>query len=268
MGEGFSNPALGGGGALLRNSGHSIPYTPGVVGWTINQNGFAEFNNVVLRGSLLAKNGNSEVEITNTPGPLIRFNPEITTFSDGTIRAGQATNNRGQLELTSPANLTGPMSPSKLLLLGQDPVSGSQSRVQVDSQTQLGDILVSGTWTALFPFYNAGYSDLSAAAGFGFFVEYQKLCEGLIVLRGTMHKGTGAGGAGANGFAAGDIPMTLPVGLRPPQQMQYAGGCQARAANFGTYRMQISAAGNISFQTSAAHDPGWVSVDGLRIPLL
>jgi hypothetical protein len=50
--SGFPNPVLGGGGGLLRNSGHSLPYTPGVTGWSINQDGSAEFNDVTIRGDL------------------------------------------------------------------------------------------------------------------------------------------------------------------------------------------------------------------------
>lgn len=49
---GFSNPVVGGGGALIRNSAHSPDFAAGVDGWSVNQDGSAEFNNVTVRGSI------------------------------------------------------------------------------------------------------------------------------------------------------------------------------------------------------------------------
>lgn len=42
--SGFSNPVAAGGGALIRDRVHSPNYAPGTTGWTINQDGTAEFN--------------------------------------------------------------------------------------------------------------------------------------------------------------------------------------------------------------------------------
>lgn len=50
--SGFNNPVLGGGGALVRDSAHSPDYQPGIEGWTVNQDGSAEFNDVTIRGDL------------------------------------------------------------------------------------------------------------------------------------------------------------------------------------------------------------------------
>lgn len=47
---GFLNPIIGDGGALVRPAIKSPAYTPGSAGWTINQDGSAEFNDLVLRG--------------------------------------------------------------------------------------------------------------------------------------------------------------------------------------------------------------------------
>lgn len=53
MSGGFSSPALGGGGALIRPSAHSPNYIAGSSGWTINKDGSAEFNNLTLRGQFI-----------------------------------------------------------------------------------------------------------------------------------------------------------------------------------------------------------------------
>lgn len=46
----FSNPITGGQGALVRPAIKSPNYVTGVSGWSINKNGSAEFNNIVIRG--------------------------------------------------------------------------------------------------------------------------------------------------------------------------------------------------------------------------
>lgn len=52
----FSNPITGGQGALVRPAIKSPNYVPGVTGWTINRDGSAEFNDVVIRGELESVN--------------------------------------------------------------------------------------------------------------------------------------------------------------------------------------------------------------------
>lgn len=51
----FSNPIVGGT-TLIRPAIHSPDYVPGVSGWSINKDGTAEFNNVVIRGDLESDN--------------------------------------------------------------------------------------------------------------------------------------------------------------------------------------------------------------------
>lgn len=46
----FSNPVTGGQGALVRPAIKSPDYAPGVSGWSINRDGSAEFNGLVVRG--------------------------------------------------------------------------------------------------------------------------------------------------------------------------------------------------------------------------
>jgi hypothetical protein len=50
MGSPFGNTILGGAGTLIRKMIRSPNYVTGVSGWTINKDGSAEFNNVVIRG--------------------------------------------------------------------------------------------------------------------------------------------------------------------------------------------------------------------------
>lgn len=49
---GFANPVAAAGGALVIDSIHSPNYNPGVDGWSIDQDGSAEFNNVTIRGNI------------------------------------------------------------------------------------------------------------------------------------------------------------------------------------------------------------------------
>lgn len=49
--SGFENPITGGQGALLRSAIKSPDYSPGVMGWSINKDGTAEFNDLTIRGT-------------------------------------------------------------------------------------------------------------------------------------------------------------------------------------------------------------------------
>lgn len=48
---GFANPIIGGAGALVYPSIHSPNFVHEVSGWTINKDGSAEFDNLVIRGT-------------------------------------------------------------------------------------------------------------------------------------------------------------------------------------------------------------------------
>lgn len=56
MSGGFSNPLVGGGGALVYPSIHSPGFVHAVTGWTINKDGSAEFNNLTIRGTFFGTN--------------------------------------------------------------------------------------------------------------------------------------------------------------------------------------------------------------------
>lgn len=79
----FSNPITGGQGALIRPAIKSPNYVPNVSGWSINRDGSAEFNNVVVRGNITAG--------TITAGSIGSSNIINSTFVDGTIERTEIT---------------------------------------------------------------------------------------------------------------------------------------------------------------------------------
>lgn len=85
---GFSNYLVTKLGALVRQSIHSPDYAAGLVGWTINKDGSAEFNNGTFRGTVTA---------ATIIGSLIEnsaANPKTAIAADGSIKI---TNAAGQV---------------------------------------------------------------------------------------------------------------------------------------------------------------------------
>lgn len=83
----WSNPIVGGGNTLIRQSIHSPDYVAGVSGWSINKDGSAEFNDVVVRGELDVVGPNSSYATIDatTPSDPARW------FYGGTSMALQPT---------------------------------------------------------------------------------------------------------------------------------------------------------------------------------
>lgn len=247
---------------------HSYGYVAGVTGWRIAKAGEAEFLSVTVRGNLIVQQGNSRIRVEPSGAIThITINPDITIFSDGEILGIKDSPTLAHMLLSSPYKSGGADYSSAIGLFSSD--GGANSKIDVTSNDfnyNGNDVHSAGPWVSIATagYFNAGFSDFTAAAGSGYACAYRFLSPNDVELRGTMHKGTGAGGVGANGFAGGDIPITFPgaLNLRPAGQIQYSGGCQSRAGNMGNYRAQLSAAGNLSFQTDVAHDPGWISIDG------
>ncbi len=75
----FGNPIVGGTDALIRNAIHSRNYVPGLSGWSINKDGFAEFNNVAINGG--------ELIINDANGDTIASvnNQGVASFQDLTV---------------------------------------------------------------------------------------------------------------------------------------------------------------------------------------
>lgn len=188
MTEGFSNPILGGAGALIRSQMQSPNYSPGSAGWIIKRDGSAEFNNVTVRGqvvitsvgqSLLVYNGtpaagNLLVSISPTTGtdqfgnaiyngitiqkqPAAYGDNGIITFEDdtGTIVAViNVSNNVGSLFYREPV-----FSSSKRLILatnGQDVVINNANLSfisggrQITAGTIIADTALNVTGTSKF----------------------------------------------------------------------------------------------------------------------
>lgn len=256
----FKNPILGANGTLIRNSMQSENYVSGVSGWQITRDGDAEFNSVIVRGRMLAKSGNAEVEVTpGVPGvgnPGIRFNPDVTNYVDGSIYTQSTGVDMGRMEIHAPRPAAA--GGATLVLYSGDLATGEPSRVELVAERQFGDAMVSGTWVSLAQYYNAGYSDDPA----GYPAAFRYVNKDTLQLRGRVRKGTGAGGAGANGFANGDTPLTLPVGFRPLLTINWTAACQSMPTNFGTARLQLNTAGALQFATGVAHAPGWFDMTG------
>jgi hypothetical protein len=85
----FSNPILGGT-ALVRPAINSPDYVAGTSGWTINQDGSAEFNDVTVRGELdvVDANPTQEVIVARLTGDI---GPRIEILADGSIRWANGT---------------------------------------------------------------------------------------------------------------------------------------------------------------------------------
>lgn len=64
----FSNPITGGQGALVRPAIKSPNYVMGQIGWSINRDGSAEFNDVVVRGTVIAADFQSSNYVAGVSG--------------------------------------------------------------------------------------------------------------------------------------------------------------------------------------------------------
>jgi hypothetical protein len=76
---GFQSSILAGV-VLVRSSIRSPNYVAGVSGWTINQDGSVEFNNAVIRGSVIAGNGAVRLDAggVKVDGTLLQFDINFT----------------------------------------------------------------------------------------------------------------------------------------------------------------------------------------------
>lgn len=131
----FTNPLVAGN-TLIRESIQSPNYVAGVSGWTINKDGSAEFNNVVIRGTVsVTGSNNSQVVISTVSQPpesvaVIDLYPgDYTDGATPTPGAGQisaasiasvlTSTHYGQLNVESPGNAY-----SSSLVLTSDTLEG------------------------------------------------------------------------------------------------------------------------------------------------
>lgn len=162
MSDGFNNPVVGGGGALVYPSIHSPNYETGVQGWSINKSGSAEFSGLTLRGTfygtdfILTASGFflysgppalGNLIASNVPGVSTVIDPEgntaqpgIATYSSNGLIAQLFT---GGLQIGSAAQIefSGGDEPGGISPI----VFGSGAGVSVNS----GSVGVSDTETAI-----------------------------------------------------------------------------------------------------------------------
>lgn len=98
----FSNPVVGGGGKLIRQAIASPDYEAGVRGWTINKDGSAEFNDITVRGDVVASSfatdvpDNRRIEINSVDLGTIRFyDNAVATLADDFAYIEAETSNVG-----------------------------------------------------------------------------------------------------------------------------------------------------------------------------
>lgn len=135
---GFNNPVVGGGGDLVREAIRSPNYESGSAGWTVNQDGSAEFNDVRVRGSLDVGTENAYVKVdiappsSPSPGPVIALNSDASAYpTDGFIHGSNF--GGGSITLSSPYDPNSSDSPASLDLVsgdpGLDPITGRAARI-------------------------------------------------------------------------------------------------------------------------------------------
>jgi hypothetical protein len=88
--SGFANSVVGGGGNLTRPSIHSPDYATGSLGWSINRDGSAEFNDLTARGSVEVGPDDSfqiVIRTVSNAGLIEIYTHAATEGSPGNIRA-------------------------------------------------------------------------------------------------------------------------------------------------------------------------------------
>jgi hypothetical protein len=105
-GPGWGNPVVGGT-ALRIPSIHSPNYVPGQTGWSINADGSAEFNNIVIRGGITSTSlvtGNTivinEAGIFVYNGPARGLTPPTNAGGNGGSGPGPSIPNTCTVTLT------------------------------------------------------------------------------------------------------------------------------------------------------------------------
>lgn len=263
MGEGFRNPVAGSGGALVRTSLHSPGYVAGTSGWSINQDGSADLNDVSVRGDLVVESGVHRARVLASLPITYAINPGSPWFHDGGVTAFDflGLHDQAYLSLSSPRLIGSPTSDAAELQLWSAAGSpGIESVIIASASRQVGAVMVGGSAWVPLPL-SAGYSARPGT----WQPAYTWAAPTTIRLRGAINKGAGTGGAGANGYSDGDSPFTCPVA--PASITTAAATCQTRAGNYGTCFLAMSAAGVVTFRTNAASDPGFVSLDGWMLDI-
>lgn len=130
----WTEPILGGGNALIREEMKSPNFVSGVSGWSLDKDGDAEFNSVLVRGTVEATgNKNSSITLQSNPvgSPSVEILPadfspnahpqlDAATVQASSVISGPYGAFYGHLDLTSPGDGT---TESSIVLSGGNGVS-------------------------------------------------------------------------------------------------------------------------------------------------
>lgn len=150
----FSNPILGGAGALVRQSIHSPDYVAGVSGWTINKDGFAEFNDVTLRGDLhIVGDDGSEVWIRekNNAAVVQLYPPNLPATGDPANLVGYNNGSLPELLMLGPNTNSGLAADIHLRTDGGDPVAEIHANAIGIGPFSLSSPYRTGSYLSVFP---------------------------------------------------------------------------------------------------------------------
>lgn len=141
----FSNPIVGGT-TLIRPAIQSPNYSAGVAGWSINKDGTAEFNNVVIRGTnvidavVVGPSNGPEVKVgSNANAGYIKFptnrpiERQIATILAGVLNQGFV-NESSSLQITGPS-VSGATDNCHLYLNSQNNDGSSNANVNLVAGT-------------------------------------------------------------------------------------------------------------------------------------
>lgn len=244
----FRNSILGGE-TLVRNAMQSEGFQSGANGWRIERDGDAEFNDVIIRGSLITgPDGSKHIEITDTPANRIKFfsgdaseieegyiEVDFTTF--GTDNASihmqpptvHGSGNTATFDLTNFTDgVTNASLQARTITLDTGPTGNVftfDKYIETNESVNLG-VLV-GTWVTL----GGGWPH----------PRYYLDAEGFVHFVG-----------GVTGGLVGQTIMNLPAGYRPPYLVPVeAEGNLARA------RITLNTGGNVVLNVGSGTSLLW-----------
>jgi hypothetical protein len=215
----FSNSILAGD-TLVRNAAQSEGFQTGMQGWRFERSGDAEFNNIIVRGTIqTAVPPARRIEIKTSPANRISFIPEEVTFNEGFLEVTDS-NSVSALLMKPPWGGTAP--PSLLLQVDNTDPDGASARIVANSiqfanpipyddnevHFEQGNLVTSTPWRALVM--------ANSWVNFGGTSQPMQICrypDGDIGLRGIIKNGTVGGIANLPTWAwpPADIGWMVPI---------------------------------------------------------
>lgn len=229
----FNNSILAGT-VLARQNIQSEGFVAGASGWIIERDGDAEFNSIVVRGSVTSVGAIYTANIFDGRiNIFLNSDPDqVTEWSPGAIQFFPMDGSSGLMLDYDEPNAIG------FRVSGGDPKGVYMDRTDTFwYKTKSAGSYTKEDWTA--PTLNASWTAL------GELPRYKLLPDGTVKLRGGVHWGGGGNPADGTG------PFTLPAGYRPTQNTLFA------ASFWGTNtigRLLITPAGQVQVFGAPATD--------------